>query len=255
MRVNWRLLVIAVFLIGLLIVGLTGASTSMSFVWPGYLLIGLAGVFSIVMLFRATYFRIPKWCLGSVFIFLAYLLARSSDSPVAYFSREDSSLLIVCFLCYAIFIGLFTDARSRKFLFWGVVTMVVINLAFAVWQYFVSPGQWIIPGYERTFEHRVGGVFNHPDHFACFLGASIPMFLSVACFGKSRRGIRIGLIALAFGSVLAIVAAKSVVGLIAMSLGVSVFFLLSLIIIWKNLNLQVRRFLVIVLAVSGIIFG
>ena len=81
------------------------------------------------------------------------------------------------------------------------------------------------------------------------------MFLSVACFGKSRRRIRIGLIALAFGSVVAIVAAKSFIGLMAMSLGVSVFLLLSLIIVWKNLNLQVRKILVISMTVSGIVFG
>ncbi len=246
-------MVIAVFLIGLLIVGLTGASTSMSFVWPGYLVIGLAGVLSIVTLFRTTYFKIPKWCFGSIFILLAYVLARASDSPVIYFSREDSSLLVVCFLCYGIFIGLFTDARSRKFLFWGVVALVMINLALAGWQLLVSPVQWIFPGYERTFSHRIGGVFNHPDHFACFLAASMPLLLSVACFGKYPRAIRVGLTGLSVVAAVAIVVSKSAVGLFSMSFGVTVFFLLSLVLVWKNLNLKVKKFIVIGMLVGGIV--
>lgn len=255
MRVNWRLFVITVFLIGFLIVGLTGASTSMSFVWPGYFVMGLAGVLSILSLFQTTYFRIPRWCFGSVFVLLAYLLARAGDSPVLYFSREDSSLLVVCFLCYGIFISIFTKLNWRKLVFGSVVVLVAVNLALAFWQWFVWPGQWIFPGYERTFQDRVGGVFNHPDHFACFLAASIPLLLSLACFGKYQKFLRIGFVLLAAGSFGGILAAKSWVGLLAMSVGVGVFLLLSLIIVWKNFNPKVKQVAVAVTVLSCLLVG
>lgn len=255
MKVNWRLFVITIFLIGFLVVGLTGASTSMSFVWPGYFTIGLAGVLSIISLFRTTYFRVPLWCFGSVFVLLAYMLARASDSPVLYFSREDSSLLVVCFLCYGVFISFFTELNWRKLVFGSVIVLVALNLAFALWQWFVWPGQWIFPGYERTFQNRVGGVFNHPDHFACFLAASIPLLLSLACFGKYPKPFRIGFVLLAAGSVLGIIAAKSLIGFIAMSMGAGVFMLLSFIIVWKNLNPQVKKVAVTAGVLSCLVVG
>ena len=255
MRVNWRLLVVTVSLIGFLVVGLTGSSTSMTFIWPGYLIVGLAGVLSIVSLFQPTWFKVPKWCFGSVFLLLAYLLARASHSPVLYFSREDSSLLVVCFLCYAIFIALFTEPGWRNLILWAVVGLVTVNLALAVWQQFVSPGQWILPGYERTFQNQVGGVFNNPDHFACFLGASLPLIMAAVLFGKLGKTVRLGLIFLAVSAAVGVVAARSDLAILTTAIGIGVFFLLSLIIVWKNLNSAARKSTIAVLLTAGILSG
>ena len=44
----FRFAVITLYLSGLVTVGILGTSTSMTFVWPGYLVIGLSGVLSVV---------------------------------------------------------------------------------------------------------------------------------------------------------------------------------------------------------------
>ncbi len=41
-----------VFLIGFLLIGMIGTSTSMTFVWPAYACMGLAGILSIGLLFK-----------------------------------------------------------------------------------------------------------------------------------------------------------------------------------------------------------
>ncbi len=255
MRINWRTLVILVFLIGFLVIGLVGAPTSMTFIWPAYMIFGLAAILSIACLFNTTYFGIPKWAFGSVFLLLAYVTIRATDSEVAYFSREDSSLLIVCFIAYSLFVTLFTEVKWRRALFWVITALAVVNVVYALLQLFVSPTVWIIPGYERTFTQRIGGLFNQPDHFACFMAVTIPLLLASSLFGNHGRGMRVSLVVLAVMSMAVTLFSKSAVGYLAVAVSVGAFVSLSLFLTWQNLNRRLRKYIVTLGIVSSIVFG
>ncbi len=70
------------------------------------------------------------------------------------------------------------------------VLVIALNLVFAAIQAFLNPTLWLIPGYERTFSDRIGGLFNHPDHFAAFLAMLVPLWLAMALFGTEKRNVR-----------------------------------------------------------------
>src|SRR5690606_15002445 len=106
MKVSWRFVVMVFFLAGFILTGLAGTSTAMTFVWPAYAFLGLAGALSIGLLFKEVGFSLPRWSTLAVFSLTVYLLIRASESPVAYFAREDASLIITAFLTYCLFLSL-----------------------------------------------------------------------------------------------------------------------------------------------------
>ncbi|MEX2578790.1 MAG: O-antigen ligase family protein [Verrucomicrobiales bacterium] len=250
MKVSWRFLVVTVFLAGFLVTGLLGTSTSMSFIWPGYVLLGLAGAISVGVIFKEVSFVLPKWTTAAVFALGAYLLIRACDSPVEYFAREDAALVIAAFLCYGLFLSLFTVQRWRQGLVYALAALVIANLAFAVLQNFVNPSLWLIPGYERTFPDRVGGLFNHPDHFAGFLAVTVPLWLALATFGRSERIVKMAWGGLAGLSMIAVLLTGGMVGLSALVVGVLAFAGLSCMIVWPNLG--VRRRSALLCGIAGV---
>ena len=104
MKISWRLVVMVLFLAGFVLTGLVGTSTSMTFIWPAYAILGIAGTLSIGLLFKEVGFTLPRWSTIAVFSLTAYLLIRASESQVSYFAREDASLILTGFLCYCLFL-------------------------------------------------------------------------------------------------------------------------------------------------------
>jgi len=241
MTSKWRLAVLAVFLIGMLLIGIVGTSASMTFLWPAYGLIGLAAVFSVGLILEESPFSLPRAATFSLLALCGYLLARASNSPVAYFAREDASLVVMAFLAYGLFLVLFRTVGSRHRLVEALALLVGINLAFALVQSVIVPTLWIIPGYERTFTDRPGGLFNHPDHFGGFLAILVPVWLAMALFSRRTRPVRIAAASLAFVSILAIAMIGSGPSLLTLVAGVVGFFTLSLVILYRRMNARSRR--------------
>ncbi|HRQ90379.1 MAG TPA: hypothetical protein PLA50_16395, partial [Bacteroidia bacterium] len=244
----WRLVVVAVFLAGLVLAGLVGTSASPTFIWPAYGLIGLASALSIGLLFRRATFRLPRWAVLAVAVAGGYLMARASDSPVAYFAREDAALVIVCFLAYGLFLHLFDSARARRGLVDGLAVLVLLNLVFAFFQATVRPSLWLLPGYERTFTDRPGGLFNHPDHFAGFLAMLAPLWLAMAVFSRRSRAMRWASAGLAVASAATALAVGGVVAGLALLAGGAIFVALACWTIRDRLSLDTRKTLFAIVA-------
>ncbi|MDF1825959.1 MAG: O-antigen ligase family protein [Verrucomicrobiales bacterium] len=245
MKSGFRTVLVFVFLSGLFLTGLMGTSTSMTFVWPGYLLIGLAGLLSIGALFQNVSFSLPKWTTLSVFLLAFYLLSRAADSPVAYFAREDAMMVVACLIAYAGFISLCTSAKWRRGVTLTFAGLVLANLCFAALQMAVDPAIWLIPGYGRTMTDALGGLFNQPDHFAIFLAALVPLWLSLALFGREKPVFRFFWSGLATISFLFLAITGSVAGWIALAAGIMCFAFLTTFLTWARLKPSVKKFAVI----------
>lgn len=234
MNSTFRFVAITIFLAGLVTIAILGTSTSMTFIWPGYLVIGTAGIASVVAIFRRTKFDIPWWCIGAFFLAAAYFILRAAQSPVSYFAREDGALLTTCFITYAIFLSMFDDIRLRQKLFWCIAGIVTLNLIFGAIQVLWKPEIWLLPAYQRTYS-GIGGLFNHPEHFAAFLAAVIPFFLSSIIFGRHRKTTRTILVVLCGLSLVGILLSESLLGLLGLFAGVALLGIFTLILSWKNL--------------------
>ena len=236
MKASWRFFVVTIFFAGFLVTGLMGTSTSMSFIWPGYTLLGLAGAVAIGLMWKDVSFSLPKWTTLAILAFATYLLARACDSPVGYFAREDAALVIASFLCYALFLSVVTMQRWRQGLIYCLAALVIVNLGYAVCQKLFNPAMWLIPGYERTMPDRVGGLFNHPEHFAAFIAVTTPLWLSIATFGRHERVVRMAWWGLAGLCALTVLMTGSAIALLTLAAGVVAYGVMAGIIVWPNLS-------------------
>lgn len=234
-------MVLSLFLIGLVLIGMVGTSTSLTFLWPAYGLIGLAAALSVGLIFRESTFRLPCSASIALLALCGYLLTRAADSPVSYFAREDAALLILAFLAYGLFLVLLGTADSRRRLVEVLALLVGIHLVFALAQALGFPSLWLIPGYERTFTERPGGLFNHPDHFGGFLAVLVPLWLATALFSRRSRPIRIAAALLALGSALVVVMAGGGPACLTLVAGTGGVFILSLVILQRRMNHRSKR--------------
>lgn len=248
MKTSWRFVVMVLFLAGFVLTGLVGTSTSMTFIWPAYAFLGIAGMLSIGLLFKEVGFTLPRWSTIAVFSLTAYLLIRASESQVAYFAREDASLILTGFLCYCLFLSLVSSGDWRRRLLYAIAGLVVVNLVFAFIQALFAPTLWLIPGYERTFTDRIGGLFNHPDHFAGFIGALVPVWLGMALYGRQSLRVRQAWGALAALSLAATLYAGSATGFLALLIGLGTFFLLTGTILYRKITPTAKKMALFVVA-------
>ncbi len=246
-----RLCVITIFFAGVIAVGVLGTSTSMTFVWPGYLALGFAGVASIVAIFGKTKFLVPNWCVGLTLAAVAYLLLRAMNSPVAYFAREDGALIITCFIAYAVFISLMEDPRSRRAVFWGFFSLVVFNLLMATVQICFGAELWILSEYQRTFADRIGGLFNHPEHFAGFLAMAVPFLFAYLIFSRPPLGTQLAIIGVSLPAIVAILLAKSLLGVLALTVGLILLAALVVCIGWSRMEQLTRK--AIIFGTAGVL--
>jgi|GEM_PF-480669 len=237
---NWRSAVLVIFLVGMVLIGMVGTSASTTFLWPAYGVLGLAAVLSVGLILEESPFSLPRAATFSLLTLCGYLLARASDSSVAYFAREDASLVVMAFLAYGLFVVLFRDLGSRHRLVEVLALLVGVNLTFAFAQAVILPTLWILPGYERTFTNHPGGLFNHPDHFAGFLAILVPVWLAVALYSRRTRAVRTAATALAFASTLAIILIGSGPSYLTLAVGAGGLFTLSLFILYRRMNARSR---------------
>lgn len=212
MKAHWSKINVALFLIGLFLTGLVGTSTSMTFLWPAYAALGISGVFAIGLLFRESTFQLPKWSMLAVFALLLYLFLRAIDSPVLYFAREDVALAVASFLAYTGFLVACDSIKRRRAVVMTLAFLVVANAVFAVLQKSFGAGIWLLPGYERTSGTEVGGLFNQADHYAAFLGATVPIWLGMTVFSRDGNVFRKVYGCLAFVASAGMALAHSAVG-------------------------------------------
>lgn len=241
MKTRWHVVVVMVFLAGVLLTGTVGTSASTTFLWPACGILGLAAVLSVGLLFQRTSFTLPKWSTVALLAFGGYLLVRAAGSPVSYFAREDAALLVTAFLVYGLFLLLLATTEWRRRFVDLLAALVLLNLGFALVQTLFLPTLWLVPGYERTFPDRAGGLFNHPDHYAGFLAMLTPLWLATALFSRRERVARIGAAALALISVLAVAASGSAPAILALGIGLAAFVLLASIVVGRRLSPERRK--------------
>lgn len=229
------------FLIGLVLIGMVGTSTSLTFLWPAYGLIGLAAALSVGLIFEESTFPLPRSATIALLALCGYLLVRAADSPVSYFAREDAALLVLAFLGYGLFLVLLGTAGARRRLVEVLALLVGVHLVFALAQSLAFPSLWLIPGYERTFTERPGGLFNHPDHFGGFLAVLVPLWLAMALFSRRSRPIRIGAAVLALGSALVVLMVGGGPACLTLLAGTTGVFILSLVILHRRMNARSKR--------------
>ncbi|MFT5465026.1 MAG: hypothetical protein ACI8UO_000112 [Verrucomicrobiales bacterium] len=162
------------------------------FDWPGFLLIGLAGVLSVLAWGgKAWGQQLPSLsCVGAFLVFAIWIASRAWLSPVEYLGRGDLTLLGVFAIVYALNAAMFAKASWRCWLIGVQVLVAFANVGLAIYQAKVDPGFHPLPWTGRS-SATAGGLFENSAHFAGFLLVPACMLGGILVGGKPKAAARI----------------------------------------------------------------
>lgn len=227
--------IIAVFLFGLLLTGVLGTETRLLFFWPGAVVLGLAGLLATLQWRLRVLFPPSDLCLLSALACTGYLAVRGLMSPVAVYAREDLYVLAGCWVVYVLTLTAASHPRWRLALLLTLLALVVGNLVVGFIHF---TGQWdfhVVPNFARAATvGRIGGFFVNQNHLAAFF--SMVLFLAAGWLGFGRGGavlkLLLGFVVVATGIGGTLTVSRG--ALVGVAVGMAVFFLLSLWVVWQT---------------------
>jgi O-antigen ligase len=230
-----HILATALLLLGFLLAGVLGTDTSTLFFWPACAALGLAGLLATVNWRMRVYSAPSDWCLLSVLLFTAYMLARGLSSPVVSYARADVVMILAALVVYVLAATSLSHPKWRMGLFALLVLLLLGNLLIGFIHF---SGRWsfhVVPQFARTFsEGRVGGFFNNANHLGAFLSMSVLLMLGLLLFG--RAGV-IAKLLIGFLCVAALIELRltlSRAALLGFGIGVVVLCAISLGLLWRK---------------------
>lgn len=165
------------------------------FAIPGYLILALAGLSSLLLL-RKTRPLPSLVCLASSALFFSYILWRAYHSPVEYLSRPDRYLVLACLIVYLIFALYITDPKTRLYFFYGLFLLGAAHIAIGAIQ-FSKENNFLPFGYLRSdYGKRASGFYVCPNHYAGLLEMLIVMAAAIGVW--ARVGMKTRIIVLYF---------------------------------------------------------
>lgn len=242
-------LILFVFALAVLAAGILGTETRLLFFWPAAVLLGVVGVLSGVR-GRVRLSSIPSdVCLAVTAVTFGYFGLRAAFSPVADYAREDWVLLCAGLVVY---VTLVTTASHPRWRLGWVALLMVITIGNLVVGAIHFSGDWtfhVVPQFMRAFEEgRIGGFFNNPNHLSAFFSLVVFLSLGLICFGRGGTSWKFFLAFLGIAAMLGMALTVSRGGIIALGVGLVVFVMLGLGVLWKT-----QRHLVSRLAVGALV--
>jgi O-antigen ligase len=159
--------------------------------YPGYLLVALAGLFSLLLFSTKCY--PPGWGIPlSVSLFFGYLLIRGLFSPLPFLATSNALLIIAALVTYALSAIVFTNVRSRLLLLGGFLCLEAGQLWIGLTQ-FIYRNKWLAFDYLRpaSYGSRASGFYTCPDHLAGFLEMLALVLLAIGLFARVSAWVRI----------------------------------------------------------------
>ncbi|PZR78990.1 MAG: hypothetical protein DLM52_01915 [Chthoniobacterales bacterium] len=177
----------AVVLIGLavLVVQLLIGGTRLLFSYPGYVVLAVAALLTLLTLRRAQPSP-SQLCFAASAIFFGYILTRALLSPVPYLARSDIYSVIAGLIVYFIFATVLTSAPLRVGFFFALLVFALAHVLVGLIQF--RYGNNFMPfSFLQRFDygHRASGFYVCPDHLAGFLEVAGVMGVSLVCWGRS----------------------------------------------------------------------
>ena len=98
-----------VFLATMLVAGLIATETRSLLQWPAFVGFGALGALLLIRWKAKLQSPPADLCLAAAVLFTGYIVIRGIMSPVAYYAREDISVILACLVVY-----LRTSTHSSK---------------------------------------------------------------------------------------------------------------------------------------------
>jgi O-antigen ligase len=157
--------------------------TRLLFSLPAYGLLAIAAIFTLASVRTR---RIPPsvFCVASTLLLGAWVLVRSSHSPVEYLALPDFYMMIGCLTAYLLTAYHLTSQRDRTVLVGVLWALAGLEVWCGLIQ-FLKDQKFMLFGLLRSQNvERASGLFISPNHFAGFLEAVAILSLSMAVWSR-----------------------------------------------------------------------
>jgi O-antigen ligase len=224
--------------------------TRPAYAYPGYLLVGGAGLLSAVAIGmkRIT----PHWgTLVWTSLFFGYLMVRTWFSPLQFLATANLFLIVAALITYFLSAAFLTGVQPRLLLIAGFLLLAIGHLGVGLTQYIL--GNNFLPfGYVRPdYGSRASGFYVCPNHFAGFLESLALLVLALALFARLRIWIRIVLIYLAAAALAGVLISGSRGGYLSSGTGLVVLVIYAFYHSFRVAPSRLRQLLLGAIGVGG----
>lgn len=208
--------------------------TRLLFSLPGYVLLGLLAILSLMSV--RSYRPAPgQVCLLSSFLFFGYLLGRAWFSPVVYLARTDGLEIVACLLVYFVVALALVDTNRRFGFVFFLLFLALAETVIGAIQFKNGNNFMLFPFLQRfDYGLRASGFYVCPNHLAGFLEVASLFALAAICWGRWPRWARIILIYLAGVCYLGLALTISRAGYLSAGVGVVIFAIVSLAVLYRT---------------------
>lgn len=229
------------------------------FALPGFALVGLCGLLGLSSLWRKNP-AVPKLaCILSVLAFAGWLIWRCGTSPDAWLATGYLRLILACLVSYLIFAFVVTNPIHRLVFVIGLMGLASVQEILEVWQFNHTHDSFPLPWFSEQlriwygprFDTRSHGFYLNGNHLAWFLNVVGIFALSATCWGRWRITAKIVTLYIALASFAGSILTASRGGALGLAAGLTVFVVLSGIVIAMG-NRHRREITLIVLLAGGL---
>ena len=252
---------VVIFLVGagLILLQISFLGKSLLFNLPSYGLIATAFIVTFATLKRRL--AADVLCLLATAAFGIFVVVRALTSPFPYFARPDLYCAIAGLLLYTITVTFLGSSTRRIGLIFLLLAFSVYHVLVGLVQFGVGENFISLPFFKNiTVTKRATGLYANPDHLAGLLEALGIFGLSIACWARRPRVVRVfaGYLALACYIGLALTASRG--GYLSGAVSLIVFAILSGLALYSGSDPVFRIYrrvalVIAVVAVVGIGFG
>ena len=165
--------------------------TRLLFSLPAY---GLLAVMSLVALMAVKRRRPPpsEICLITTAIFFGYILGRALLSPVDYLARPDIYSVLGGLLVYFFVARVFTDSKPRIYMLFFLLALSLVHVFVGLEQFRRGDNFMPIRWLQRfDYGRRASGFYVCPNHLAGLLEVLGIFGLSIACWSRYPRWVKL----------------------------------------------------------------
>lgn len=246
-------LAVVLVAVALMALQLSFLGKALLFQLPSYALIAVATLLACITLpWKLADNRI---CLGTAVAFAGYICIRALTSPAPYFARSDLFCMLAALTVYLLIATALVSSGRRLALLALLLTFGVYHVLVGFVQFGVGENFIGFPFLEKfTSGTRASGFYGNADHLAGLLEVLAVLALSITCWGRRPRWIKvlIGYLGLACYVGLAMTASRG--GYLSVAASLIVFLILSAMVLWagREPGFRTYRKVAIAAAIAGL---
>lgn len=168
----------------------SNAEKDLLFCLPAYSILACATL--LALLANRSGFQVNSICLGASLVFCGYIAIRALLSPANYAARPDLYSLLAAVTLYGLTLTVLSTSRWRITLILSLLAFAIVHVLVSVIQAGWGENLMLVSSLENVEQSsRATGLYVNPDHLAGLLEVLGIFGLSITCWSRRPRWLKV----------------------------------------------------------------